>query len=466
MKGKKLYYCIGISGMGILLYWIWNQAFVSESTFPPHVRRIELRLWADIIGNMNTSCIFPLLLYILFYYLLFLIPFGKSPKKSGYIALTCKSLLFFVTGICLLYWISLSLLTYFFTMEEEHYGAKGILLVNKGRFSDTQYVVYKPIGHLFRLYTGETPEVLTQYLEEKYSLSFSFEEIGSHSYFFIPKGREKLKVRVILDQEFEDNYLTLLAVELFEEYYNKKEMTWNFEIVEQNDGGKEEEILIQCLTEKDIESFSKELYEFALYAMSQEPGFKKYKEGKDEVRIHYYIGMDKTKYTGSFPLAKTALEKEGWKDLETKIRSQYEKQVNIEEEKERTEERIVSEEEVVKNARLIYDSVFQEDGYTYTECYNAKGNFYVDLGKAKGMISEEGAYATRTLVYDRVSKNGECLLFVYYEEYYDESGQRTDLSTKILNFYGIDRKTGKVIPGDKTSWSQVGSKEYREATGE
>ena len=82
------------------------------------------------------------------------------------------------------------------------------------------------------------------------------------------------------------------------------------------------------------------------------------------------------------------------------------------------------------------------------------------------MISEEGAYATRTLVYDRVSKNGECLLFVYYEEYYDESGQRTDLSTKILNFYGIDRKTGKVIPGDKTSWSQVGSKEYREATGE
>ncbi len=45
MKGKKLYYCIGISGMGILLYWIWNQAFVSESTFPPHVRIIELRLW-------------------------------------------------------------------------------------------------------------------------------------------------------------------------------------------------------------------------------------------------------------------------------------------------------------------------------------------------------------------------------------------------------------------------------------
>lgn len=466
MKGKKLNYCIGISSIGIVLYWTWNKVFVSGPIFPSHIRRLELRLWADMIGNINTSCIFPFLLYILLFNVLFISPFGRSPKESGYIALTCKALLFFAAGICLLYWISLSVLSYFFTMEEEHYGAKGVLLVNKGHFSAPQYVVYSPIGHLFRLYTGETPEVLKIYLEEKYSLSFTYEEIGSHSYFLIPEGREKLRVRVTLNQEFEDNYLTLLAVELFKEYHNKEGLTWDFEILQQNYERKEEEILVQCPTEKDIESFSRDLYEFALYAMSREPGFQKYKEGKDEVRIHYFIGKDKTTYTGSFPLVKAASGKEGWKEIASEIRSQYEEQVNIEEEKKRAEERVASEEEIIKNASLIYESIFQEEGYTYTECYNAKGNFYVDLGKTKGMMGGEEAYAKRTLVYDRVSKNGECLLFVYYEEYYDESGQRTDLSTKILNFYGINRKTGKVISGDKTSWSQVGSKEYREATGE
>jgi hypothetical protein len=67
-------------------------------------------------------------------------------------------------------------------------------------------------------------------------------------------------------------------------------------------------------------------------------------------------------------------------------------------------------------------------------------------------------------VYDRPSKNGKCELFVFYKEHYTEEG--TNDSTAILDMYAVEKSTGKVITADKQSWSDVGTQEYRNATGE
>ena len=96
-----------------------------------------------------------------------------------------------------------------------------------------------------------------------------------------------------------------------------------------------------------------------------------------------------------------------------------------------------------------------EDASQVTYSYNAKGNFYAVFETGE----EDGNSWSNLLVYDRTSKNGKCELFVYERE---EDGK----DTQLLGFYAVEKETGKVISGEKTSWSEVGSEAYQEATGE
>lgn len=116
-------------------------------------------------------------------------------------------------------------------------------------------------------------------------------------------------------------------------------------------------------------------------------------------------------------------------------------------------------------ARAIYEAVFEPEGKTYQETYNAKGNLYIVLDSYETTFQEQPVVARETLVYDRKSQNGKCQLFVYYQEHYDSQGNQLD-NTSILNFYAVDMTTGQVTAGDKTSWSQPASEAYYEATGE
>ena len=111
-------------------------------------------------------------------------------------------------------------------------------------------------------------------------------------------------------------------------------------------------------------------------------------------------------------------------------------------------------------ALLIYEAVLREQGYSYGLKYNAKGNLYIDLGN-------EGEYHF-TLVYDRTSKNGACELFVLYKEHCirDDAGNIISESTAILDMYAVEMETERVITSGRKAWEDVGSKEYREATGE
>ncbi len=95
---------------------------------------------------------------------------------------------------------------------------------------------------------------------------------------------------------------------------------------------------------------------------------------------------------------------------------------------------------------------------------SAKGTVYVILW-SEPWEEDETVTVRGRLVYDRESANGECDIFVYYEDYIASDGNEAK-STAILEFYAVNQQSGEVIPGDKHSWSDVGSAEYREAIGE
>lgn len=96
--------------------------------------------------------------------------------------------------------------------------------------------------------------------------------------------------------------------------------------------------------------------------------------------------------------------------------------------------------------------------------YSAKGSLYAVLW-SEPWEEDETVTARGRLVYDRESANAKCYLFVCYQDYLAADGSEAK-STSILEFYAVNKVSGEVIPGDKHSWSDTGSAEYREATGE
>ena len=85
----------------------------------------------------------------------------------------------------------------------------------------------------------------------------------------------------------------------------------------------------------------------------------------------------------------------------------------------------------------------------------AKGTFFsvFETGEADGNTNEN------RLVYDRVSENGQCDLFVYEQLV---SGS----DTRLLGFYAVNKTTNEVFSADRNSWGGVSSREYQDATGE
>ena len=121
-----------------------------------------------------------------------------------------------------------------------------------------------------------------------------------------------------------------------------------------------------------------------------------------------------------------------------------------------------TEDSLMSQARAVYTYMKEHGEITdegdvsqVTASCNAKGNFYAVFESGE----ENGNSWDNRLVYDRTSKNGECELFVYERV---ETGK----DTQLLGFYAVNKTTGEVISGEKTSWSEVGSEAYREATGE
>ena len=115
---------------------------------------------------------------------------------------------------------------------------------------------------------------------------------------------------------------------------------------------------------------------------------------------------------------------------------------------------------------LLYHKVFEPLGDVYDCRYNAKGNFYGFLSEGKGKLNDETPEmdTVRTVVYDRISKNNKCHIFVYYETYLNQDG--SEYTTAIRNTYAVDMTTGTVTESGKHAWADTGSAAYQEAAGE
>lgn len=110
--------------------------------------------------------------------------------------------------------------------------------------------------------------------------------------------------------------------------------------------------------------------------------------------------------------------------------------------------------------QMIYEKHYQDDPDSLSApycTYNAKGNFYAEVvDKNNSRI---------VLVYNGMSENGKCYLFVAEEEHFDTEGSMLD-NTSLLEFYAVNLDEGEVYEAHKTTWGGVESQEYREATRE
>lgn len=75
------------------------------------------------------------------------------------------------------------------------------------------------------------------------------------------------------------------------------------------------------------------------------------------------------------------------------------------------------------------------------------------------MVVSEDSY----ILYDRVSVNGKCALYVLYE---NEGDAESVSDPQIVDMYAYEYESGKVIRADRHSWSDAGTKEYQWATEE
>ena len=82
------------------------------------------------------------------------------------------------------------------------------------------------------------------------------------------------------------------------------------------------------------------------------------------------------------------------------------------------------------------------------------------------MLVYEDDDKVRFLVYDRVSKNEKCLLYVYHEADKAPDGSYSLQEARILDMYAYVIDTGEVIDSGRQAWGDVGTSEYREAIGE
>ena len=115
-------------------------------------------------------------------------------------------------------------------------------------------------------------------------------------------------------------------------------------------------------------------------------------------------------------------------------------------------------EQIDAGYKAVYDAALKSQGYGYQVTYNAKGDEQVILSQDSEKVV--------ILVYDRESANGACALFALESCPVEDYGSWSIEEATLLDEYAYVYETGEVIASGKTSWSDVGTQEFRDATGE
>ncbi len=418
----------------------------------------SLRMWVDAAGKLLLVIVLPLMLLIWGGMAFCRVVEGKRGIK------VLLGLL--VTGIYG-FWAILALFFMMFSLQEERWLTKSLLVVNHGvALDEASYQCYRPVAFLLRTPCEFDAEQRARYLEEEYGRDFAVNWRGE----VYDVENPELSVDVDwLGTYVEDNYIPLLWQKYFTEAYEALELSREYYVHQEVDGSTGW-IYLELEGEEDITAFAEDASGLILHVMQQTDFFADY-----PVYLYFYQGEGEEKITGTLPLGNVSR----WHELEEgyykspklvaeRINSEYAKGVECLTEEKRFEEAWknqqgtsandeafmtdTSEDDVLWKetaAKLIYDNVLETQGYSYMVKYDAKGNLYIDLGSGV------------TLVYDRTSKNGTCELFVLYKEDIVSGEEK-----HILEMYAVEVESQQVIASGRRAWSDVGSVEYREATGE
>ncbi len=452
----------------VLLYWL--------GYFVLGITSLRYRSWVHFLGRTLTYLVFPLLCILMAAgWLEPLLARGKIIKVA---------LGIIIGGIYLIwcYWLSLIIL---FTHQAEERLTDDLLVTNEAIFlEEAKYVYYRPIAFFFKMPFALDAKSHIEYLEEKYDATFV--AVGENLY--VNEDYPTIEASVyIQDVKMEDNYVNAMWIHYFEMWYKEAKPDRKY-YVQKNKEGLAEWIYLELRDEDDMEGLAADVSALMQYVARKTDFFEEH-----YVPLYFYYEIDRRRLTGYLPFG--AIEKwgEGKNDyylypeqILVRIRAEYESNIDhlakekgeYKDESEETDskdelvidttpEQMIEEVSLEDMARFVFDEILAEQGYLFQVKYNAKGYAYIDLGSGPAEDQEDigiEEFYRYTLVYDRTSENGLCELFVLYKEHYTEDGIN-DI-TSILDMYAVEKDSGRVIVANKQLWSDLGTAEYREATGE
>ncbi len=462
---------------------------------------LSYRAWADLTGKLLSLLLLPLLL-------LLLTGFGLHfARKTG------KILLMIVLTFGYLIWGCIVLLALVFTVHGEVKIAPNLLVSNEAEFlGENVYVYYRPVLFFLRE-PGELTETdKAEYLSEKYGRKFavrekaasdSTEEAEKQIYELTRPGVPITAERI--QMELTDNYVEVLTAELLMRGIEELGIDREYRIAEDYRGNPGW-LYLELHTEEEIPDFARDASALITYLTERTDFYQ-----KQRAVFGYYLETESGEVIGSFPFGKLSvwdrITQEEYQDpvllaalIEAGVKGEKESTVAEQTDSDAPEtgvpemggipetawditdssdlsEQWAEFEEVfegvmrVENAAmLIYDTMLADQGYSCEVCFSAKGNLYLDLGETVPVRNEGGTEEILhyTLVYDRTSANGACELFVLYRDHLelDASGGRTVIYTEIVDMYAAETETGKVVLSGKKIWSDPGTEEYRQLTGE
>ena len=115
---------------------------------------------------------------------------------------------------------------------------------------------------------------------------------------------------------------------------------------------------------------------------------------------------------------------------------------------------LIKTDEIYDGYCTIYQQYFADERCDFMISYSASGNSRVILNENEEIIE--------ILVYDRLSENEKCELYVWYRSKKNADGSWYISEAQILDIFAYSMSTKDVISSGKTSWSATGSEEYYE----
>lgn len=119
---------------------------------------------------------------------------------------------------------------------------------------------------------------------------------------------------------------------------------------------------------------------------------------------------------------------------------------------------LIETDEIYDGYRTIYQQYFADEGCDFMISYSASGNSRVILNENEEIIE--------ILVYDRISENEKCELYVWYRSKKNADSSWHISEAEILDIFAYNVSTKDVVSSGKTSWSATGNENYYEVTGE